>query len=217
MRDAGCILGEDAGRLPPYVFVDYSRIDSGLNQGGPYLGSLCGIDRIENWEHLSAEAKQARKTMWMERLVADLDREFPGLAKSVVHRELATAETMAAIIREDPAPLPDSLRGPLRWTIERCLAKEPARRYDATRDLFLTWCIGDVPLGDATKEFLVESAQAERKSAKGHLRNAVFYECLAEPMAAGQVVRDYWKEAKAVKLIRDELWQDTEDKDVEFK
>jgi phytoene dehydrogenase-like protein len=31
----------------------------------------------------------------MERLVADLDREFPGLAKSVVHREMATAETMA--------------------------------------------------------------------------------------------------------------------------
>jgi Tol biopolymer transport system component len=47
------------------------------------------------------------------------------------------AETMAAIIREDPAPLPDSLRGPVRWTIERCLAKEPSRRYDATRDLFL--------------------------------------------------------------------------------
>ena len=47
------------------------------------------------------------------------------------------AETMAAIIREDPPPLPDSLRGPLRWTIERCLAKEPGQRFDATRDLFL--------------------------------------------------------------------------------
>ena len=44
---------------------------------------------------------------------------------------------MAAIIREDPTALPDSLPGPLRWTIERCLAKEPAQRYDATRDLFL--------------------------------------------------------------------------------
>jgi phytoene dehydrogenase-like protein len=95
LRDAGCILGEEAGRLPPYAFVDYSRIDSGLNQAGLYLGSLCGIDRIENWQHLSAEGKQARKTLWMERLVADLDREFPGLAKSVVHREMATAETMA--------------------------------------------------------------------------------------------------------------------------
>lgn len=47
------------------------------------------------------------------------------------------AETMAAIIREDPAPLPVSLQGPFRWSLERCLAKEPAQRYEATRDLFL--------------------------------------------------------------------------------
>ncbi len=63
--------------------------------GGPLSGSLCGTDRVENWEHLSVEAKQARKTVWMERLVADLDREFPGFAASVIHREMATAETMA--------------------------------------------------------------------------------------------------------------------------
>jgi all-trans-retinol 13,14-reductase len=96
LRDAGGILGEEAStRLPPYVFVDYNRIDSGLNQASPYLGSLCGTDRIENWEHLSAEAKQARKTVCMDRLIADLDREFPGIAEAVVHREMATAETMA--------------------------------------------------------------------------------------------------------------------------
>ena len=96
LREASGILGEAPGaRLPPYVFVDYNRIDSGLNQAGPYLGSLCGTDRIENWRELSAEAKQARKTAWMDRLIADLDREFPGIAGAVIHREIATAETMA--------------------------------------------------------------------------------------------------------------------------
>ena len=30
----------------------------------------------------------------MDRLIADLDREFPGFATTVVHREMATAETM---------------------------------------------------------------------------------------------------------------------------
>jgi phytoene dehydrogenase-like protein len=96
LREAGAILGDEAGaRLPPYVFVDYNRIDSGLNERGPYLGSLCGIDRVENWAGLSAEAKQTRKASWTERLIADLDREFPGIAAAVVHRELATAETMA--------------------------------------------------------------------------------------------------------------------------
>ncbi len=45
-------------------------------------------------------------------------------------------ETMAAIIREEAEPLPASVPTPLRWLIERLLAKEPAERYDSTRDLY---------------------------------------------------------------------------------
>jgi serine/threonine protein kinase len=48
----------------------------------------------------------------------------------------SSAETMAAIIREEPEPLPASVPAPLRWTIERCLAKDPGERYDSTRDLY---------------------------------------------------------------------------------
>jgi Tol biopolymer transport system component/tRNA A-37 threonylcarbamoyl transferase component Bud32 len=47
-----------------------------------------------------------------------------------------TAETLTAIIREDADPLPGSVPAPLRWIIERLLAKEPAERYDSTRDLY---------------------------------------------------------------------------------
>jgi eukaryotic-like serine/threonine-protein kinase len=47
-----------------------------------------------------------------------------------------TAETMTAIIREDAEPLPGNVPAPLRWIIERLLAKEPAERYDSTRDLY---------------------------------------------------------------------------------
>src|SRR5260370_24288528 len=77
----------------------------------------------------------------------DLDGRSDQFSLGLIIQEMITgrkayerptaAETMVAIIREDPAALPDSLWGPLRWTIERCLAKEPAQRYDATRDLFL--------------------------------------------------------------------------------
>ncbi len=96
MRDAGRIPGEEAGvRLPPYSFVDYHRIDTGLNPTPPYLGVLCGIDRLSNWTSLSAEAKQQCKITLMDRLIADLDRVFPGIAGAVVHREMATAETFA--------------------------------------------------------------------------------------------------------------------------
>lgn len=43
---------------------------------------------------------------------------------------------MAAIIREDAAPLPETSPAQLRWIIERLLSKEPADRYDSTRDLY---------------------------------------------------------------------------------
>ncbi|HJT89835.1 MAG TPA: protein kinase, partial [Bryobacteraceae bacterium] len=48
----------------------------------------------------------------------------------------SAAETMAAIIREEAEPLPAHLPAPLRWTIERCLAKDREQRYDTTRDLY---------------------------------------------------------------------------------
>jgi serine/threonine protein kinase len=46
-------------------------------------------------------------------------------------------ETLAAIIREDAEPLPPTVPPPLRWIINRCLAKEPRDRYESSRDLFL--------------------------------------------------------------------------------
>ena len=48
------------------------------------------------------------------------------------------AETLVAIIREEPAPLAQvapKTPGPLRWLVERCLAKDPEERYASTKDL----------------------------------------------------------------------------------
>jgi hypothetical protein len=42
----------------------------------------------------SADEKRACKERWMDRLIGDLDREFPGIAGAVVQREMSTAETM---------------------------------------------------------------------------------------------------------------------------
>lgn len=51
-------------------------------------------------------------------------------------RRGSTAETLTAIIREEPDPLPPTTPAPLRWVVERLLAKDPADRYDSTRDLY---------------------------------------------------------------------------------
>jgi serine/threonine-protein kinase len=47
-------------------------------------------------------------------------------------------ETMTAIIREEPEPIGSRAPEtpvPLRWIVERCLAKDPEERYASTRDL----------------------------------------------------------------------------------
>jgi hypothetical protein len=77
---------------------------------------------------------------------ANLTPQSDQFSFGVVLYELATGkrafqrgsapETMTAIIREDAEPLPGSVPAPLRWVIERLLAKEPAERYDSTRDLY---------------------------------------------------------------------------------
>ena len=48
------------------------------------------------------------------------------------------AETLSAIIREDPesaGKIRPDLPPPVRWILERCLAKDPEERYTSTRDL----------------------------------------------------------------------------------
>jgi predicted Ser/Thr protein kinase len=48
------------------------------------------------------------------------------------------AETLVAIIREEPAPLAQlapKAPAPVRWIVERCLAKDPEERYASTKDL----------------------------------------------------------------------------------
>ena len=50
----------------------------------------------------------------------------------------SSAQTLAAIIEEDPEPVSEGnpkTPVPLRWIIERCLAKDPDERYASTRDL----------------------------------------------------------------------------------
>jgi Tol biopolymer transport system component len=45
-------------------------------------------------------------------------------------------QTMSAIIGEEAPPIERNIPAPLRWLIERCLAKDPADRYESSRDLF---------------------------------------------------------------------------------
>ncbi len=53
-------------------------------------------------------------------------------------RRDTTAETLVAIIRDEPPPLSQAAPqapAPVRWIVERCLAKDPEERYASTKDL----------------------------------------------------------------------------------
>lgn len=62
MKDAGQFLCENPGaRMPPYAFLAYDQIDSGLNRDSPYLVSVAGVDRLENWDDVDADGMRRRK------------------------------------------------------------------------------------------------------------------------------------------------------------
>ncbi len=95
VRESVPLLGAaPAGRLPKFVLVDYSAVDAGLNASPPYLCSLTGLDRLENWVSSSPEEYRARREQWMDALITAVDCEFPGFAGAVVQREMSTALTM---------------------------------------------------------------------------------------------------------------------------
>jgi serine/threonine protein kinase len=56
-------------------------------------------------------------------------------AGTLPFHKASAAETLSAIIAEEPLPIDNRPPPPLRWTIDRCLAKDPNDRYESTRDL----------------------------------------------------------------------------------
>jgi Tol biopolymer transport system component len=59
------------------------------------------------------------------------------VGRKAFQRETAV-DTLSAILHEDPAPIASinpQAPAPLRWIVERCLAKDPDERYASTRDL----------------------------------------------------------------------------------
>jgi len=60
------------------------------------------------------------------------------LTKRRVFLRPTAVQTLSAVIAEDPEPLETAnprIPAPLRWSVERCLAKDPEERYGSTRDL----------------------------------------------------------------------------------
>ena len=87
-------------------------------------------------------------------------------------------------------------------------AQSKKKLFEKTNELFGNdgWKIGQLSLGEFTKESLLETAIMEEQSASGHKKNAEFYRALAEPMKPGQRVSEFWTSAKAAE-IKKTIWE----------
>ncbi len=82
-----------------------------------------------------------------------------------------TAETLTAIIREEPEPVSQlnaRLPAPVRWLVERCLSKDPEDRFGTTKDLARDLAairdhLSEAPVSaEVTGVHAVEPAKAKR-------------------------------------------------------
>jgi len=86
--------------------------------------------------------------------------------KQAFHRP-SSAQTLAAIIEDDPQPLAEAnpkTPTPLRWIIERSLAKDPEDRYASTRDLARDLHSVRDHLSNTTSVQMAQTAPVSRRS-----------------------------------------------------
>ena len=119
--------GDGANPDPTATFASASDDSDHLTEAGTVLGTA---------SYMSPEQALGKQT----------DFRSDQFSFGLILHELASGkrafakasklETMAAIVREEAPPMDEKVPPPLRWIVDRCLAKEPEQRYESTRDLF---------------------------------------------------------------------------------
>jgi Tol biopolymer transport system component/predicted Ser/Thr protein kinase len=102
------------------------------------------------------------------------------------------AETLAAIIREEPEPLGQTASkapAPVRWIVERLLAKDPEERYASTKDLARDLKSVRDHLSETSASGALEAAEPARFRRRGWLAPATA--ALALGIAAGFLARGW--------------------------
>jgi serine/threonine protein kinase len=106
---------------------DGATLTMGLTQAGTILGTAAYISP----EQAKGEEADARSDVFSFGLV--LYEMLSGLR---AFSKKTAIETMAAIVRDEPAPLPATLRTPeLDRVIRRCLRKAPAERFQSMAEV----------------------------------------------------------------------------------
>ncbi len=111
-RSAAMLGANPNGQMPVLGIGNYGAIESGLDDGGPSLVSVVGTDDISNWRGLPKEAETARRNAWLDAILGELERHYPGFAGAVTEKVFMSAASMerylgtpgGAIYGFDPVP-----------------------------------------------------------------------------------------------------------------
>ena len=104
-----------------------------MTADGTRAGTVMGTVGYMSPEQASGESADSRSDQFSFGLVL-----YEMLTGQRAFNRPTAVETLSAIIREDPTPVGQfnpSVPAPVRWIVDRCLAKTPADRYGSTRDL----------------------------------------------------------------------------------
>jgi Tol biopolymer transport system component len=118
---SGSSKGSNAETMATQVTLDYRTVP------GMVLGTAAYMSP-EQARGLEADYRSDQFSFGL--VVYEMLSGKHGFAKG------SAVETMAAIVRDEPEPLDKRVPAPLKWVVERCLEKDPARRYDSSRDLY---------------------------------------------------------------------------------
>ena len=92
-------LGEEVAQRS-FGLTDYAQIDSGLTKNpAKSFAVTCTTDYIEEWEHLSPEDYQQKKSDLIARTLERLERHYPGITDLVEYAEVGTAKTQQRYLR----------------------------------------------------------------------------------------------------------------------
>ena len=85
----------------PFVFVDYSTIDSGLVPEGDCrsFGVLTSITQLDEWDSLDPETYSNKKEELAQALFGKLEKHYPGISELIERYEVSTPKTIQRYIR----------------------------------------------------------------------------------------------------------------------